>query len=187
MRVIAGSFRGRKLASPEGRGTRPTSDRLRESLFNILTHRLEAGFEGIDVADIFAGTGALGIEAISRGAKSAIFVEKHAGRDSAIYKNIQSLGLEKVSKLLSINASNLPKRNSGLDLILMDPPYSEGLADIALKSIVDNGWCNEGSIVVVEAHINDEIEIPIELHELDNRAYGKTKIMILKFGSPAAE
>ena len=96
MRVIGGSLKGRKLFTPDGINTRPTSDRLRESLFNILTHQLEAGFKGLHIADIFAGTGALGIEAISRGASVCTFVEKHAGPKSAIFKNINALGLEKI-------------------------------------------------------------------------------------------
>jgi len=187
VRVIAGTLRGRKLISPEGQGTRPTSDKLRESLFNILTHQLEVGFSGLRVADIFAGTGALGIEAISRGALSCTFIEKHAGPTSAIFKNLRDLDLEDVTKLQRVSASALPHRKKGFDLILMDPPYSMGLADVGLKSIVDSNWCNKGSIIVVESHVSDAIKIPEELTEINNRKYGKTKIQILKFGLTSTE
>lgn len=182
MRIIAGSYRGRKLKTPQGLHTRPTSDRLREGIFSSLTHRLGGSFDGLRVGDIFAGTGAMGLEAISRGAEHAVFVEKHNGLE-LIKANADHLGCSDKCLFLGADARNLPKLSAPLDLVFLDPPYGKELAEPALISAHNNGWLKEGAIVVIEMDAKDRFEIPDGFIELQQKTTRRSKLITLELSS----
>jgi len=179
MRIIAGEFRGRRLISPDDKTIRPTTDRLRESIFNTLAHRL-GDFAGARVADIFAGTGAFGIEALSRGAAFATFVEKHRPSLDLLGRNIKHFGIEKRADVLTADALNLPKATGPYDLIFIDPPYGRGLAGPTLKSLIKAGWVTPAGLVVVEREENDACDIPPGFEEVKCIKQGKRRAHILR-------
>lgn len=179
MRVIAGTHKGRRLCTPKGKETRPTSDRLRESVFNILAHRWPDHLVGAMVADIFAGSGAMGIEALSRGAKYAVFVEKHtAGRD-LISRNLQTMGLAGKAQVIEGDARKLPQLEVAFDLVLMDPPYRRGLGEAALEALQQAGWLRQGTLVVLEASADENLDIPPGYKVRDRRAQGDSQVIFL--------
>ena len=186
MRVVAGRFKGRSLATPKSDDIRPTSDRVRESLFNILQHGID-GFtlEGARVLDLFAGTGALGIEALSRGAASCLFVEEGAEARGLIRANIETLSLTGVTKLFRRDATGLgPAGRLGtFDLVLLDPPYGRALGEQALASAIEGGWLAPGAIVLLEERADVVVALPASLVRLDRRVYGDTQVVIAR---PAA-
>lgn len=179
MRIIAGLFRGRKLSAPSGQNTRPTSDRLRESIFSSLTHHFEGGLSGLFVGDIFAGTGAMGLEALSRGAKGAIFVEKHEGL-KLIRENAQNLKCEAQCQFLSADARTLPPITQKLDLIFLDPPYGRGLAEPALQSALTNGWLKKASIAIVELSADDQFNCPEGFCVIKEKTTTRSKVVWLE-------
>lgn len=184
MRVIAGRFRGKSIDAPKGLGTRPTSDRVREALFNVLEHGApRVDFEGIRALDLFAGSGALGIEALSRGARYALFIEDDAGARAAIWRNVEALGLTGVSKIWRRDATKLgPAGNiTPFGLIFCDPPYGQGLGAKALAKATENGWAAPGAIAVLEEKAGAEHVWPSPFEEIDRRRYGDTEILIAKF------
>lgn len=185
MRIVAGRFRGRALVAPSGAGTRPTSDRLRESIFNILSHG-DFPLENARVLDLFAGTGALGLEAISRGARFALFVEEDANARAAIRANIEALGLTGATKLFRRDAADLgpmpPSAGGPFDLIFADPPYGKDLAVPALASARAGGWLASGAIAVVETATDDTFETPAGFELVQSRAYGDTTVRLLRLG-----
>ena len=148
MRIVGGTFKGRSLAGPTGAATRPTSDRVREAIFNILTHGID-GFtlEGARVLDLFAGTGALGLEAMSRGARICQFVDDSAEARGLIRRNADALGLISQCKIWRRDATKLGPcaPQPGFDLVFADPPYGKGLGEKALQSLVDGQWLNLGA------------------------------------------
>src|SRR5438132_1394909 len=147
MRVIGGKFKGRLLRAPSSQAIRPTSDRLRETLFNILTHSFPDRLEAARALDLFAGTGALGIEALSRGARFCLFVDQSAQARGLIRENIENLGLTGVTKLFKRDATKLgPLALAPFDLVFCDPPYGKKLAEAALQSAVEGGWLKNGAI-----------------------------------------
>src|SRR5919204_1441407 len=152
MRVVGGRLRGRNLASPASREIRPTADRLRESVFNILTHAYDNPIEGARVLDLFAGTGALGIEAISRGARFALFVDNGAEARALLRSNVESMGLGGVTKVYRRDATNPGAAHpvEPFSLVFLDPPYGKGLAEKALAALRDGGWLTADALVVVE-------------------------------------
>src|SRR6202008_3377457 len=152
MRVVGGRLRGRNLASPASQAIRPTADRLRESLFNILVHAYDNPIEGARVLDLFAGTGALGIEAISRGAAFALFVDNGAEARALLRSNVEALGLGGATKVFRRDATNLGPAHpvEPFSLGFLDPPYGKGLAEQALASLRDGGWLTKEAGVVVE-------------------------------------
>lgn len=179
MRIVGGEFRGRTLISPKSEATRPTSDRTRESLFNILANRLD--FEGLRVLDLFAGTGALGIEALSRGADNCVFVEKASSPYGVIRQNIESFDLHKRTKLLKIDATKLGNnRGKGFDLVFLDPPYGKALGESSVKSLLENNWLNEDATLILEEAVTSA---PARLDGFvleDQRKFGDTMIGIFK-------
>lgn len=189
MRIVAGRFRGRPLQTPKTDAIRPTSDRVRESLFNVLEHGL-AGFtlEGARVLDLFAGTGALGFEAVSRGAASCLFVEEDADARGLIRANMEALSLTGVTKLFRRDATRLgPAGKLGpFDIVLLDPPYAKGLGEAALASAIAGGWLAPGALVVWEERADVAVTVPATLALLDRRVYGDTQVLILRFGGPEA-
>ncbi len=183
MRIVGGRFRGRAIAAPPGTMTRPTSDRVREALFNILSHSIDAfDIEGARVIDLFAGTGALGLEALSRGASYCLFVEDHADARGSIRENIEALGLTGVSKLWRRDATKLGPASSfqPFQLLFADPPYGKGLGEQALGAVAEGGWLSPGAICVLEERADSDIAIPGGLALLDTRTYGDTSLHFLR-------
>lgn len=183
MRIVAGRFKGKALASLKDQSTRPTSDRVRESLFNILAHGIE-GFdiENARVLDLFAGTGALGLEALSRGAKYCLFIENSASARGIIRSNIETLNLTGATRIWRRDAQTLgPAGNmEAFDLVFCDPPYGQGLGEQALRGALDGGWIKSGGIAVLEERADVEIACPEGFDEIDRRTYGDTQILIWK-------
>ncbi|MEM1038803.1 MAG: 16S rRNA (guanine(966)-N(2))-methyltransferase RsmD [Pseudomonadota bacterium] len=157
MRIVGGEFRGRKLAQPSDQTIRPTTDRTRESLFNILQHRDEVMLSGARVLDVFAGTGALGLEALSRGARFCLFMETGAQGRALIRQNIETLGLAGRTKLLRRDAMKTGAAGSlsPFDLVFADPPYGKGLGPRAFESLQKGGWLASNAVLVLEENAAD--------------------------------
>ena len=184
MRIVGGRFRGRALATPGDDRTRPTSDRVRESVFNILAHGI-AGFslEGVRVLDLFAGTGALGVEALSRGAAYCLFVEEDADARGTIRRNVEAFGLTGVTKIFRRDATALgPAENRGtFGLVFLDPPYGKGLAERALASAAAGAWLAQHAVAVIEEHKGTAITLPAGFTTLDARAWGDTQVVFARY------
>ena len=188
MRIVGGRLRGRVLQAPASRDIRPTSERLRESIFDILTHRHEGVVEGAQVVDLFAGSGALAIEALSRGARTALFIDNGAEARALLRANVESLGLGGVTRIFRADATKLGRAPAGdpFTLAFLDPPYDKGLAGPALAGLVDGGWLAKGALVVVEESAKADIGAPAPLSIVDERTYGETKVVFLVFGDAEA-
>ena len=187
MRIVGGRLRGRALAGPKPGigGIRPTSDRLRESLFNVLAHAYDDAAEGARVLDLFAGTGALGFEALSRGAAFALMVDDGTEARGLIRENQMALGLAGISRIFRRDATKLGEI-SGMppfDLVFCDPPYRKGLGEKALASAREGGWLTPGTLVVLEEALDAEIALPHGFEELERRAYGETQVVVLRVSS----
>lgn len=182
MRIVAGRFRGKSLAAPQSRDIRPTSDRLRESMFNILAHGFENPIEDARVLDLFSGTGALGLEALSRGARFCLFVEEAAEARGLIRTNVEALGLGGVTKLWRRDATRLGPRSAvePFDLAFLDPPYGKGLADAALAAVVAGDWLTPGALVVVEETAEVDLTLPAGLEEVDRRDQSESRLWFLR-------
>ena len=181
MRIVGGRLRGRVIAAPKSQTIRPTADRLRESLFNILAHAYGDPCPGARVLDLFAGTGALGLEAISRGAEFALFVDDGAEARALIRANVEALGLGGVTKIFRRDATKLGEAhpNGPFSLVFLDPPYRQGLAAKALQSARDGGWLLPDVLIVVEEAI-DEFKPPLGFEEIERRAYDDTEFTFLR-------
>ena len=183
MRIVGGQFRGRPLAAPGDDRTRPTSDRVRESVFNILAHGIaDFALDGAKVLDLFAGTGALGLEALSRGAAFCLFVEEDAEARALIRRNVEALGLTGVTKIFRRDATDLGPagRNGGVALVFLDPPYGQGLAERALASAAAGGWLAPGAIAVIEERKGTAVSLPAGYVQLDRRAWGDTEVLFAR-------
>jgi 16S rRNA (guanine966-N2)-methyltransferase len=186
MRIVAGKFRGAGIAAPKGLVTRPTSDRVRQALFNVLEHGApRLSFDGARVLDLFAGSGALGLEALSRGARFCLFVEDSAEARGAIRRNVEALGLTGVTKIWRRDATKLGEagRLERFNLILCDPPYGQSLGERALAEAVQRRWAEDGAIVVWEERADTGMAWPEGCEEIDRRRYGDTEIAIARTGS----
>lgn len=183
MRIVAGKYRGKALTSPSDQAIRPTSDRARESIFNILGSRLGPVFEGRRVLDLFAGTGALGLEALSRGAAHVTFVDIGAEARGIIRDHIQAFGVAGITKLLRRDATGLgaPGTFGQFDLIFLDPPYHQGLGEKALAELAGNGWIAAGATLVWEEAADAEVTIPAGFTLDDMREYGAAAVRFLSF------
>lgn len=184
MRVVGGKFGGRALVAPDDRLVRPTSDKVRQALFNILEHRDLGDFtlEDASAIDLFCGTGALGIEALSRGAKFCLFVDDDAGSRALVRENVEKLALTGISKIWRRDAADLGPVNTGsggpFDIAFLDPPYRKGLAEKCLASLKAGGWLKPGAVVVVETAADETLSHD-DYELLDVRDYGETRIAIL--------
>lgn len=176
MRVIAGQWRGRPLVAPKGDATRPTADRTREALFSMLTSRL-GSFEGLAVADLFAGSGALGIEALSRGAASCLFVEQDGAALDALKANLAKLGTRGDVRSGSVMA--LGPARAPLDLIMMDPPYGTGAGLVALDKLARLGWTNAATWVSIETARDEAVEVAGFAIDT-SRVHGKARVTLLR-------
>lgn len=185
MRIVGGKFRGRSLAGPSSITTRPTSDRVRESIFNILAHGMALfELEGARVLDLFAGTGALGLEALSRGAKFCQFVEEGTEARGLIRRNADSLGAIGLCKIWRRDAKELGAcaPQSPFDLVFADPPYASGFGEKALSSLVQGGWLMPRAIVVLEEAEQAEVAEVTGLQLIDARTWGDTRVRFYREG-----
>ncbi len=182
MRIVGGRLKGRTLRGPQGQGIRPTSDRLRESLFNILAHSYDDPVPGARVIDLFAGTGALALEAVSRGAAFALLVDDGAEARALIRENIEALGLGGVTRTFRRDARRLGAAPPGpaYDLAFLDPPYDRGLAEPALTALSRGGWLKPGALVVVEEAAAAMFEPAPGYELLERRDYGETELIFLR-------
>ena len=177
MRIIAGAWRGRSVHEPPAAVTRPTADRVRETLFSMLASRL-GSFDELRVADLFAGTGALGLEALSRGAAFATFVESDSAAAAAIQKNIAAFGAGDRAQLMRGSALSLP-RATPFDLVLADPPYAAGSGSSAVAAVLAAGWLAEGGWMSVETARGDRVD-PAELELSAERDVGSARLTLLR-------
>ena len=185
MRIVGGRFKGHSIAPPHGSATRPTTDRVRESVFNILAHGIEGlELDGARVLDLFAGTGAMGLEAISRGARFCQFVDDSAEARGLVRKNADALGVIGQVKIWRRDATSLGPcaPQPGFDLVFADPPYGKGLGEKALKSLVAGEWLNPGAIVVLEEAQKADVGDIAGLALVDTRDYGDTRIRFYRGG-----
>ncbi|MBN8962556.1 MAG: 16S rRNA (guanine(966)-N(2))-methyltransferase RsmD [Rhizobiales bacterium] len=182
MRVVGGRLRGRNIVAPASRDIRPTADRLRESVFNILMHAYGNPIEGARVLDLFAGTGALGIEAVSRGAKFTLFVDNGAESRALLRNNVEALGLGGVTKVYRRDATHLGPAYpvEPFALVFLDPPYGMGLAEKALASLHDGGWLMPDALLIVEESKAAAFAAPDDFEELERRAYDDTEFVFLR-------
>jgi len=186
MRVVGGRLRSRPIAGPKGdgksEGLRPTADRLREALFNILVHGYGDPVTGARVLDLFAGTGALGIEAVSRGAAYALFVDDGVEARALLRNNTESLGLGGVTRIFRRDATKLGPAHplEPFTLAFLDPPYRKGLAEQALAAARDGGWLTPEALVVVEEAADAGFKVPEGFSELERRRYDDTEFVFLR-------
>jgi 16S rRNA (guanine966-N2)-methyltransferase len=186
MRIVAGRLRGRGLTGPKSpasksQAIRPTADRLRESLFNILAHGYDDPIQDARVLDLFAGTGALGLEAISRGAVFALFVDNGAEARALIRANVEALGLGGVTRIFRRDATKLGPVHpvEPFTLVFLDPPYGKGLAEQALLSAREGGWLAPGALIVVE-EAKGTFAAPAGFEEIERRAYDESELIFLR-------
>jgi 16S rRNA (guanine966-N2)-methyltransferase len=189
MRIVGGSLRGRPIAAPPDQRTRPTSDRVREAMFNVLAHGVE-GFtlEGVRVLDLFAGTGALGLEALSRGAAFCLFVEAEPEARGLIRQNVEALGLSGVTKIFRRDATALGPagKYGGFGLALLDPPYGRGMGEQALASAAEGGWLAPAALVMLEEAKDAHIALPAGFIAFDRRTWSDTQAVLARWsGVPA--
>lgn len=182
MRIVGGEFRGRALATPRSSAIRPTTDRTREALFNVLTHRFADRMRGARVLDLFAGTGALGLEALSRGAVSCTFIEESTEGRGLIRDNVEAFGLLGRTKIFRRDATTLGSAGTiqPFGLIFADPPYGKGLGERALQSARQGGWLMPGALCVVEETASAPFEPGPGFNLVDERNYGETVIRLLE-------
>ena len=184
MRVTSGRLKGRNLAAPPDLSVRPTSDRVRQAIFNILEHNdfgSEIALEGARVIDLFAGTGALAIEALSRGARYAFLIDDSPSSRALLWRNVEALGLTGATKIWRRDACALgPCAGDTFDLAFLDPPYRKNLVAPALSSLRDGGWLKPGAIVVVETAEDEHIPSTDGYETLDTRIYGDTRVTFLR-------
>jgi 16S rRNA (guanine966-N2)-methyltransferase len=185
MRITAGKFGGRTLYAPGGAAVRPTSDKVRQAIFNVIEHK-DFGFvfrlEGARCVDLFAGTGAMGLEALSRGARYCLFVDADAGSRALIRENVEALGLTGASKIWRRDASALGQLDTlaPFDLAFLDPPYRKDLVTPALASLRNGGWLNKPSLVIAEMAQDEPAPCTQGYDVLDSRAYGDTAVLFLR-------
>jgi 16S rRNA (guanine966-N2)-methyltransferase len=182
MRIVGGRLRSRPIAGPKGPGLRPSADRLRESLFNILQHGYGDPITGVRVLDLFAGTGALGIEALSRGAAFGLFVDDGVEARALLRQNSETLGLGGISRIFRRDATKLGPAQpiEPFSLVFLDPPYGKGLAEKALASAREGGWLKPEALIVVEEAADAAFKAPDGFEELERRDYDDTELIFLR-------
>ena len=182
MRIVGGRLRGRALATPKSQGIRPTADRLREALFNILIHAYGDPITGARVLDLFAGTGALGLEAVSRGAAFALFVDDGAEARALLRQNVEALGLGAITRIFRRDATKLGPAHpvEPFSLVFLDPPYGKGLAEKALVSAREGGWLTDNALIVIEEAVEAGFKAPEGYEEIERRKYDDTEFIVLR-------
>lgn len=183
MRIVGGSHKGRRLTAPDGRGTRPTSDRARESLFNILAHSPLVELDGARVVDAFAGSGALGLEALSRGAEHVWFIERDNAALAAIRANVAELRVGEQATILRTDATKPPPPPvQPCTLALVDAPYEKDLSAPCLAALAARGWLAPGALAVVEVAAREPLTPPEGFTIADERTYGAARVVFLVYG-----
>ena len=182
MRVVGGELKGRNIVAPASHDIRPTADRLREAVFNILVHAYDDPFQDARVLDLFAGTGALGIEAISRGAVFTLFVDNGAEARALLRNNVEALALGGVTKVYRRDATDLGPAHpmEPFSLVFLDPPYGKGLAEKAMTSLRGGGWLKSNALLVVEEAKAAGFAAPDGYEELERRVYDDTEFVFLQ-------
>ena len=184
MRIVGGKYRGRKINRPNDQNIRPTSDRARESLFNILTHKKYGGLpDGKAVLDVFAGTGALGFEALSRGAREVFFIEQKKSVSNIIKTTACDLQELSNIKLLIADATRLGEAMQSFDLILMDAPYMSGQSELSLRALAEGGWLVKDCICCIEIGKRETFQIGNKFEIIDQRQYGAAQFVILRWNA----
>ncbi len=178
-RIIAGRHRGRRLEVPAGTVVRPSAERLREALFSMLAHR-PPGLDGASFVDLFAGSGTIGLEALSRGARQLVAVEADRAVAASLRRNVEKLGEGERCRLLVADATRLPRAAEPADIVYLDPPYTSGLAAPALVSLETGGWLTPASLVVVELAAREDFSPPEGFAVSDERRYGAGRIVVLE-------
>jgi 16S rRNA (guanine966-N2)-methyltransferase len=183
MRIVGGRLKGRALKSPGSDAIRPTSDRLRETVFNILAHSYGNPVAGARVIDLFAGTGAMAIEALSRGAAFSLLVDQGAQASAIIRANVAALDLGGVACVLRRDARKLGPAPEGgsFSLAFLDPPYGKGLVPPTLKALRDGGWLGKDALVVIEERAGAEVALPEGFVLRENRRFGVTQVVFACF------
>jgi len=182
LRIVGGVWRGRKIAVPESDDLRPTNERARAAIFNRLMHAEETlgvRLRGAAVADLFAGSGALGLEALSRGAASAVFVEREGAACKALVKALQTLDAEDRAEVIHGDAVSLAPRRTPVDIVLMDPPYAQNLIAPTLGALKARGWVRAGTLIVAEIESGTALDVPEGYRLIDRRTYGRAEIAFL--------
>ena len=183
MRIVGGALRGRRLAGPKSFSIRPTSDRLRETIFDILAHAYPQTIQGAAVIDLFAGAGALGLEALSRGAARALFVDHGAEARALLRQNIETLGLGGVTRVFRRDAMRLglaPKAER-FGLAFLDPPYGHNFATPALAELARGGWLSPGALAIVEEAASAAVGLPEGFRKEETRRYGDTQVVFTRW------
>ncbi|MBM3576649.1 MAG: 16S rRNA (guanine(966)-N(2))-methyltransferase RsmD [Alphaproteobacteria bacterium] len=183
MRIVGGALRGRALTGPRSQAIRPTSERLRESVFDILAHRFNDAVTDANVIDLFAGAGALGLEALSRGAARTLFVDDGTEARALLRANIEALGLGGVTRIFRRDATKLGAAPPGelFSLAFLDPPYGKDLATPSLIALVEGGWLAPGATVVIEESAKAQIDLPPSFVREDERRYGDTQFIFARY------
>ena len=182
MRIVAGARRGAKLTTPESKEIRPTSDRVRESLFNVLDGgRFPSTYKNKLVIDAFAGTGALGLEAISRGASHVIFLEQAITSLKILFQNIRKLNAQKITTVITGNAIELAKHSTeAAGLVMLDPPYNSQIGAPCIQNLKDKGWIDDNTLIVLEQTAKEAITLPKWVETSDNRRYGGSRLIFMQ-------
>lgn len=185
MRIVGGQFKGRTIVTPEGQNTRPTSDRAREAIFNILAHADWApNLEGARVLDVFAGSGALGFEAMSRGARFCLFVETDDAARGAIRDNVETFGLFGTTRVHRRDATQLGLRPGSqaeaFNLVFLDPPYRKGLGEKALAALIEGNWLTEDALIVFERASDEDVFVTEVWQKINEKTYGAAQVLFLK-------
>jgi len=185
MRIVGGKFKGRALVTPDGQNTRPTSDRAREAIFNILAHAEWApNLEGARVMDVFAGSGALGFEALSRGAGFCLFVETDEAARGAIRDNVETFGLFGTTRVHRRDATQLGARPGSqaeaFNLVFLDPPYRKGLGEKALDALINGNWLSENAIIVFERAADEDDFVTDMWQKINAKTYGAAQVLFLQ-------
>jgi 16S rRNA (guanine966-N2)-methyltransferase len=183
MRIVAGRHKGRRLAAPPGRDTRPTADRARQALFDVLAHSDLVELDGALVVDAFAGSGALGLEALSRGAARAWLIDDHPQAVATIRTNVAALGEEGCATILRADATRPPPAPAACTLALLDPPYGKDLAPAALAALAARGWLAEGALAAVELGAADEFIPPAGFTLVDERRWGAARVAFVVYAT----
>ncbi|HEV2301065.1 MAG TPA: 16S rRNA (guanine(966)-N(2))-methyltransferase RsmD [Stellaceae bacterium] len=184
MRIVGGRHRGRRILAPPGEAVRPTGDRAREALFNILSHGKYAAagppFAEARILDAFAGTGAVGLEALSRGAAAAVFIERDPGALAALRRNVEALGEAGRASIMAIDATHPRHAAEPCALAFLDPPYQSGLAAPALLALAEAGWLDAGALAIVELAAREAFAPPAGFSLIEERVYGAARLVFLR-------
>lgn len=181
MRVIRGEFAGKSFVSPKSDLTRPTSDKVRQAIFNILEHNSDmSDLRGAKVLDVFAGSGGLGFEALSRGASHVTFVDNQRAAVLNLYNTIANWGIKHRTEVLAVDALKTPVSSAAVDVVFCDPPYGKNLVNLCLEHLHQNKWLAPGTTIIAEMHKHDDVSLSFASELINEKRYGDTKVLFLR-------